>query len=387
MYDFDKITERKGSGCVKVDLAEQLGLPEDTIPLWVADMDFETAPKIKEAVIRAAEHGIYGYPMQKDSYFEAVQSWFSRRFGWNVQKEWMLQTPGVVFALAAAVRAFTKDGDGVLIQRPVYYPFGKVIEENGRVVINSPLVYEDGRYRIDFADFEEKIVKHQAKLFLLCNPHNPVGRVWTREELTEMGKICERHQVFVVSDEIHCDFIRQGFCHRNFAALGPEYAANVMVCTAPSKTFNLAGLQISNIFIPNEDKRRIFAEELNRISYREAGIFGSVACEAAYRYGEDWLKELLEYLEGNLAYIRNFIAEKLPKMKLVEPEGTYLVWLDVSAYGYTKEELSRQLREEARLWLDEGTMFGPEGEAFVRVNIASPRKVIAEAMERFLRLS
>lgn len=386
MYDFDKLTERKGSGCVKVDLAEELGLPEDTIPLWVADMDFETAPEVKEAVVRAAEHGIYGYPMRTDSYFAAVQSWFSRRFGWEVQEEWMLQTPGVVFALAAAVRAFTKAGDGVLIQRPVYYPFSRVIEENGRVVVNSPLKYEEGRYRIDFEEFEEKIVKHQAKLFFLCNPHNPVGRVWTREELLEMGNICKRHQVFVVSDEIHCDFIRKGFRHQNFAALGPEYAANVMVCTAPSKTFNLAGLQISNIFIPDEKKRETFAKELKRVSYQEAGVFGNVACEAAYRYGEGWLKELLEYLEGNLGYVRSFLEQRLPKIRLVEPEGTYLLWLDISAYGYSKEELSRRLREEARLWLDEGAMFGPEGEAFVRVNIASPRKIIREAMERFLRL-
>lgn len=387
MYDFDKITERKGTGCVKVDLVKKLGLPEDTIPLWVADMDFETAPEVKKAVMKAAGHGIYGYPMQKDSYFEAVRDWFSRRIGWEVQKDWMFQTPGVVFALAAAVRAYTKEGDGVLIQRPVYYPFGKVIEENGRVVVNSPLKYEKGRYRMDFADLEEKLARDRVKLLLLCNPHNPVGRVWTREELTALGDICMRHQVFVVSDEIHCDFIRKGFRHQNFAALGPEYAKNVMVCTAPSKTFNLAGLQISNIFIPNEEKRRKFAEEMTRVSYREAGLFGNAACEAAYRYGEPWLTELLEYLEGNLAYVRNFIKEKLPKMKLVEPEGTYLLWLDVSAYGYSKEELSRQLKEEARLWLDEGAMFGPEGEAFLRVNIASPRSVIAEAMERFLRLS
>lgn len=386
MYDFDRITERKGSGCVKVDLAEKLGLPKDTIPLWVADMDFETAPEVKEAVLRAAAHGIYGYPMQQDSYFAAVQGWFLRRFGWEVQKSWLKQTPGVVFALAAAVRAFSKDGDGVLIQRPVYYPFSKVIEENGRVVVNNPLKYEEGRYTIDFEDFEEKIVKNRVKLFLFCNPHNPVGRVWTREELTRLGQICNRHQVFVVSDEIHCDFIRKGFCHQNYAALGPEYAENVMVCTAPSKTFNLAGLQISNIFIPNEEKRKLFSEELNRVSYREAGIFGSVACEAAYRYGEGWLTELLEYLEGNLGCVRDFIEEKLPKIRLVEPEGTYLLWLDVSAYGYSKEELSRRLREDARLWLDEGAMFGPEGEPFVRVNIASPRRVITEAMERFLRL-
>ncbi len=386
MFDFDKVIDRRGTGSIKVDLIQKNQLPEDTIPLWVADMDFETAPEIREALTRLSEYGIYGYSMPQDSYFTAVHDWFFRRFGWEVREEWMLQTPGVVFALATAVRAFTEENDRVLIQRPVYYPFTKVVEQNNRVVVNSPLVYENGSYHIDFEDFENKIVSENVKLFILCNPHNPVGRVWAKEELQRMGEICIKHDVFVVADEIHCDFIRKDYQHTNFATLGEDFEQNCMICTAPSKTFNLAGLQISNIFIPNEEKRELMQKELDRVGFHGAGLFGMAACEAAYTYGEKWLEELLLYLEGNLEYIRDYVKEKLPKVKIIEPEGTYLLWLDVSAYGYTQEELKERLRSQVRVWLDEGDMFGVEGNGFVRVNIASPRAVIAGAMERFLQL-
>jgi len=386
MYNFDTIVDRRNTGSIKVDRIKKEHLPEDTIPMWVADMDFESAPEIREALQKAVEHGIYGYTTLKDSYFTAVHDWFLRRFGWEVQEEWMMQTPGVVFALAAAVRAFTKKGDAVLIQRPVYCPFSRVIEQNNRVIVNNPLVYENGSYRVDYADFEEKIVAEQVKMFILCNPHNPVGRVWTMEELRRMGDICKKHSVFVVADEIHCDFVHKGYHHTNFATLGTEFEQNCMVCTSPSKTFNLAGLQTSNIFIPNEEKRKQMQQELDQVSYHGAGLFGITACEAAYSKGEAWLEELLNYLEGNLNYIKDFLKEKLPEIKLVEPQGTYLLWMDVSAYGYTTEQLKERLRTEARLWLDEGEMFGPEGECFVRVNMASPREVIAEAMERLLLL-
>lgn len=386
MYDFDKVIDRRNTGCVKVDLIPRMERPRDTISLWVADMDFETAPEIKQALREVVEHGIYGYTDPKDTYFPAVHSWFSRRFGWEIKQEWMLQTPGVVFALAAAVRAYTKEGDSILIQRPVYYPFSMVIEQNNRKLVNSPLVYEAGTYSIDFEDFEQKIVAEKVKMFILCNPHNPVGRVWSEAELRRMGEICRKHQVFVVSDEIHCDFIHKGYHHRNFATLGEAFEQNCMICTAPSKTFNLAGLQISNIFVPNEERRKQLQAEMTRVSYHEAGLFGLTACEAAYTHGEQWLEELLVYLQGNLDYVKEFVAEKLPKMKVIETQGTYLVWLDVSAYGYSQEELKERLKTEARLWLDEGDMFGPEGNGFVRVNVASPRNVIAEAMERFLLL-
>lgn len=385
MYDFDKITDRKNTGSIKVDLIGKEQLPQDTIPLWVADMDFETAPEVRTALIRAAEHGIYGYTTATEEFFPGVENWFASRFGWQIQRDWMLQTPGVVFALAAAVRAFTKPGDHILIQRPVYYPFTRVIEQNGRIVVNSPLLYEEGRYRVDYEDFEAKITDSNVKMFILCNPHNPVGRVWSQEELRRMGDICNRHKVFVVSDEIHCDFIRPGFCHTNYATLGREYEQNCMLCTSPSKTFNLAGLQVSNIFIPNEEKRARMKREQDATAYHEAGLFGLTACQAAYAHGEPWLRELLDYLEGNLTYIKAFTKEHLPKLQLVEPEGTYLLWFDAGAYGYSPEQLRQRLRTEARLWLDEGDMFGPEGAGFIRLNMASPRGVIAQAMER-LRL-
>lgn len=384
MYNFDKLVDRRNTGSLKVDLISREGLPEDTLPLWVADMDFETVPEVKEALKAAADHGIYGYTIQKDTYFEAVHNWFLRRFGWEIKQEWAIQTPGVVFALAAAVRAYTREGESVLIQRPVYHPFSKVVEANGRIVINNPLVYKEGSYQIDFGDFEEKIIRNHVKLFLLCSPHNPVGRVWKEEELRRMGEICFKHGVFVVADEIHCDFIRKGFCHYNFASLGEDFADNCMICTAPSKTFNLAGLQISNVFIPNENRRKLMQEELERVSCQEPGLFGLAACEAAYRYGESWLEELLTYLEGNLEYIQSFLKEKLPKIRLVNPEGTYLLWMDVSSYGYTSEQIADRLRNHARLWVNDGGWFGPEGGGFLRVNMASPRSVIVAAMERLL---
>lgn len=386
MYDFDKAVDRHNTGSVKVDLIKQNHLPEDTIPLWVADMDFETVPEVIEAVKKVAEHGIYGYTFATDSYYEAVQDWFLRRFGWKVEKEWMLTTSGVVYALSAAVRAFTQPGDGVMIQRPVYYPFSRVIEQNDRVLVNSPLVYESGTYRIDFADFEKKIEEHQVTLFLLCNPHNPVGRVWTREELVRIGEICRKHDVFVVSDEIHCDFVMDGREHINFASISKSFAQNCMVCTAPSKTFNLAGMQLSNLFIPNEEMRQRMKAELLRISYPGPNPFGLAACEAAYRHGAAWLDELLIYLQGNRDFVEQFVTDHMPKAKVIPLQGTYLLWLDVSAYGYTEEMLEERLREKARLWLDPGNMFGPEGKGFVRINLASPRKVIAQAMERFLLL-
>lgn len=386
MYDFDRITDRKNTGSIKIDLISKERRPQDTIPLWVADMDFETAPEIRAALIRAAEHGIYGYTTAAEEYFSAVENWFASRVGWQVQREWMLQTPGVVFALAAAVRAFTKPGDHILIQRPVYHPFTRVIEQNGRVVVNNPLLLEEGRYHIDYEDFEAKITGSNVKMFILCNPHNPVGRVWSPEELRRMGDICNRHKVFVVSDEIHCDFIRPDFCHTNYATLGREYEQNSMICTSPSKTFNLAGLQVSNIFIPNEEMRAKMQREQDATAYHEAGLFGLAACQAAYTHGGPWLEELLAYLEGNLAYIKAFVKERLPQIHLIEPEGTYLLWFDVRGYGYSPDQIRERLRTEARLWLNEGDMFGPEGAGFIRLNMASPRGVIEQAMERLLLL-
>jgi len=289
----------------------------------------------------------------------------------------------VVYAIATAIRALTEKGDAVLIQQPVYHPFASTVLVNGRKLVNNPLVYEKGEYHIDFDDFEEKIIKNDVKLFLLCSPHNPVGRVWTREELVRMGDICLKHNVIVISDEIHADFVYKGYLHFIFASLKPEFLNNTIICTAPSKTFNLAGLQVSNIFIANDEIRKKFREELMRSGYSQPNTMGLVACQAAYEHGAQWLDELIEYLEGNISYIRKFLAERLPQIKLVEPQGTYLLWLDFNQLNLSEEELNDLIVNKAKLWLNEGTTFGSEGKGFQRLNIACPRATLEKA---FLQL-
>ncbi len=377
---FDEIIDRRGTWSIKHDFAAERGKPGDLLPLWVADMDFKTAPAITEALIRAVSHGIYGYSESKQEYFEAVASWYRDRFGWEVKREWLVKTPGVVYAIACAVRAFTREGEAVLIQKPVYYPFSETILANRRQLVNNPLVYQNGAYHIDFADMEEKIIRNQVKLFILCSPHNPVGRVWTREELIRMGDICRKHNVIVISDEIHSDFTYSGYRHSIFADLKEEYLNNSIICTAPSKTFNLAGLQVSNIFIANRDLRRRFRDEILASGYSQLNTMGLVACRAAYEQGGSWLEELKAYLEGNLAFVREFLKERLPQVKLVEPQGTYLVWLDCKALGLIGQELEKLITMEAKLWLDAGTMFGEEGDGFQRMNIACPRELLQRAL-------
>jgi cystathionine beta-lyase len=385
-YDFDKVIDRRNTNCLKYDFTETFHKPEDILPLWVADMDFESPKEVREALIRAAEHGIYGYTGAKDDYYEAVADWFSEGFGWRPEKRWMVKAPGVVFAVSTAVRGLTEPGDAVLIQTPVYYPFAASIADNGRKVIRNSLCFNDGRYTIDFEDFEEKIRENHVKLFILCSPHNPVGRVWSREELTRMGDICEQYGVIIASDEIHCDFTYAGHTHTVYASLGEKYANHSIICTAPSKTFNLAGLQASNIFIPNQEIRRRYIQAANRTGYKDLNMMGTFAAQAAYRYGRPWLNELKEYLAKNLELVRTFVREELPGVHLVEPEGTYLVWLDCRELGYSDKELNDKLVSEAKLWLDGGSMFGEEGENFQRVNIACPKSVLQEALHRFKKV-
>lgn len=382
-YNFDEIIDRKNSNSIKYDFAAERGKPEDILPLWVADMDFRTPSPVIEALVKAAQHGIFGYSDTKEEYFWSVYNWYNTRFNWSVKREWLVKTPGVVYAIATAIRALTDEGDAVMIQQPVYYPFSDLILANQRKLINNPLIYKNGKYYMDFEDFEEKIIKHKVKIFILCSPHNPVGRVWTNEELTRVGDLCIKHNVMVISDEIHGDFTYKGIKHFVFADLKPEYLNNSIICTAPSKTFNLAGLQVSNIFIPNRDIRRKFKEEMKRTGYSQLNTLGLVACQAAYEHGAPWLEELKEYLEGNLEFIRNFLAERLPQIKIVEPEGTYLVWLDCRALNLSEEELEDLIVNKAKLWLDGGTMFGREGEGFQRINIACPRVILEKA---FLQL-
>lgn len=382
VYDFDKVIERKNTSCVKYDAASKMGMPEDILPLWVADMDFQAPQGVIDRLKDAIEHGIFGYSEEPEGYFKALHSWYSRRFGWEINREWLIRTPGVVFAVSAAVRAFTDIGDSVLIQQPVYYPFKRAIENNGRKAVNCGLVLKDGRYEIDFEAFEKCAAREEVKLFVLCSPHNPIGRVWEEWELRKLGEICLKHQVKIVSDEIHSDFVYPGHRHHVLASLSDEFAAITMTCTAPSKTFNLAGLQTSNIFISNEEMRSAYQHVLEVQDCGELNRMGLLACQAAYETGEEWLEQLLVYLKGNLDYIRSFLAEKLPQIKVIEPEGTYLLWMDFRELNLNETELEELIVKKARLWLDGGTMFGEGGAGFQRVNIACPRSIIAEAMER-----
>lgn len=381
-YDFDTVIDRRGTNSLKYDFAKERGRREDVLPLWVADMDFCTAPEILERLERAVHHGIFGYSEGKEAYFIAVKKWYQNHFGWDVKPGWLVKTPGVVFAIAAAIRAFTKEGEAVLLQQPVYYPFSEAITDNHRVLVNSPLKLVDGRYVIDFEDFEKKIAENRVRLFLLCSPHNPVGRVWEKWELEKLGEICLRYDVIVVSDEIHSDFTYDGHRHFVFAGLSPEFAERTVTCTAPSKTFNLAGLQISNIFISNPKLRKQFQAAIAASGYSQVNSMGLVACQAAYEEGEPWLKQLKAYLADNLAFVREYLQAYLPEIGLVEPEGTYLLWLDFRSLGLTESQREDLIVNRARLWLDSGAMFGPDGEGFERINIACPRTVLRQALQQ-----
>ena len=383
--DFDTVPNRRGTNCFKYDFAREMGMSEDVLPLWVADMDFPTAPAVLERLHALAEHGIFGYTGVKDAYFSAVHNWYAQRFGWETQRSWLVTTPGVVFAIAIAIRAFTQKGDAILIQQPVYYPFADKVTENDRQLVVNPLILKNGRYEMDFADMERKIADNHVKMLLLCSPHNPVGRVWTKEELLRVGEICQKHGVLVVSDEIHADFTYAGHTHRVFASVKSEFADFTITCTAPSKTFNLAGLQNSNIFIPNRQLRHAYKKELSACGCGGTNCMGMAACQAAYEAGADWLEQLKQYLAGNLAYIRQFLREKLPDIALIEPEGTYLVWLDLRKLGLTEQQQRQLIVQDAKLWLDTGTLFGQGGEGFERINIACPRATIEQAMQRLER--
>ena len=380
--DFDTVIERRNTRSLKYDFAVERGMSEDILPMWVADMDFKTSSYIEDALAERVREGVFGYSEVKTPYFEIVRDWMVKRHGWQPQEEWLVKTPGVVTALAMAVKAYTEPGDAVLIQLPVYYPFAEVIEDNGRRVVSNTLYRgEDNRYHMDFEDFEEKIVQHKVKLFLLCNPHNPVGRVWTAEELTRLGDLCVKHGVIVVSDEIHEDFVFQGK-HQVFAGLKKEYEERCIVCTSPSKTFNLATMVLSNIFIPNRDLRKRFRKQLDAAGISQLGVMGLIACETAYSRGEEWYLAMHAYVRGNIVYVKNYVEQNLPGVTMAEHEGTYLVWLDFSGTGLSETKLEDMIVNRAKLWLDGGTMFGESGKGFQRINVACPRSILEEAMGR-----
>lgn len=385
-FDFDEVIDRRNTDCLKYDFAVQRGRPEGVLPLWVADMDFRTSRKILDAIAERVDHGIFGYTESGESYFEAVAGWMRGRHAWEVRREWLVKTPGVVFALAMAVKAYSREGDAVLIQQPVYYPFTEVIEDNGRKVVNSSLIQgKDGRYRIDFEDLETKIIKNRVSLFLLCSPHNPVGRVWSREELERLGEICLKHNVVVVSDEIHEDFVFGDRRHYVFADVRTEFEDISVICTSPAKTFNLAGLQISNIFIPNKELRTKFEKQIAAAGYSQLNTIGLTACEAAYRHGADWYEAMLRYVADNIGYMKEYLTTRLPMLKMTVPEGTYLVWVDFRALGLPPEQLEELIVKKADLWLDSGAIFGETGQGFERFNVACPRKILKKALEQLER--
>ena len=381
-YNFNEIIDRKGTDSLKYDFAVERGLPKDVLPLWVADMDFPVEDHIKEALIKASEHAIFGYSDTKDDYFEVLSSWYERRFFWKVKKEWLVKTPGVVFAIAMAIQALTRENEAIIIQEPVYYPFSSTIRANNRKLVINNLVLKKDKYHIDFVDFEKKIIENNVKLFILCSPHNPVGRVWTGEELQKLANICLKHKVYIFSDEIHSDLVYEKDIHTIFANLGKDVEDSCIVATAPSKTFNIAGLQVSNIWIANKKMRDAFKEAIDRAGYSQLNNMGLIATKVAYKYGEEWLEELKIYLKSNIDFVRKFLKDKLPNIKLIEPEGTYLLWVDCRELGLSEKERQGLIQNKAKLWLDTGTMFGKAGAGFERINIACPRKTLEEAMNR-----
>ena len=379
-YDFDAEISRRGSRSYKWDSAAR----EDVLPMWVADMDFRTAEPIIEALRRRVEHGIFGYTRVPDAYYEALIRWFEHRHGWTIRRDWVIYTSGVVPAVSAIIKALTVPGDRVLVQTPVYNCFFSSIRNNGCETAVSPLVYADGTYTIDFDDFEKKAADPRVKLFLLCNPHNPGGRVWTREELTRMGEICIRNGVYIVADEIHCELVFPGNIHIPFASLSPEFSSHSVTCNSPSKAFNIAGLQIANIVCANADRHARIDRAINDNEVCDVNPFGVIATQAAYNEGKEWLDQLIEYLHANYLYMRDFCREHLPEFPVTILEGTYLVWMDCRKLGISSEELERRLVTEARLWLNAGTMYGAEGEGFMRWNIACPRNTLTEGLKRFV---
>lgn len=381
-YDFDTPIDRTHTWSIKHDFKKENGKADDILPLWVADMDFRSPDSVVEALKKAVDHGIFGYSRADESYFDAVAAWYQKRHHLTLQPEWMTCTPGIVFALSIAVRAFSQEGDAVLIQPPVYHPFSRAILRNKRTLVENPLVLKDGHYEMDLEDLEQKVLDEHVKLMILCNPHNPVGRVWTREELTALADICLRHHVYVISDEIHGDFVWRGHEQTPYASISEEACLHSMMCTAPSKTFNLAGMATSNLFIPDPEMRRKFRSELLDVGQENMNRLGLFACRAAYEGGGEWLDQLIGYLAGNLALVRDFCKNRVPQIQLVEPEGTYLAWLDCRELGMTDDELMAFFSDEAKVWLDPGTHSGEQGSGFMRFNLGNSRSVIAQALDQ-----
>ena len=379
MFDFDEVVERRGTGCVKWDECPNDGV----IPLWVADMDFRVAPAIQKALQQRVEHGVFGYNIVPESYYEAVISWFRRRHQWEIQREWILYTTAVVPAMSCVIKALTMPGEKVLILSPAYNCFFSSIKNNGCEVLESSLKRVDDTFEVDFIDFEAKCADEKTTVFLLCNPHNPCGRVWSRKELQLMYDICKKHGVKVVSDEIHCELIMPGYKFVPFGTVTDD----CVVMNSPSKNFNTAGLQIANIICSHPSWRRRIDRAININEVCDVNPFGIVALQAAYNESEGWIDGLCEYLWGNYQVLCDFIGKNIPQWKVCRLEGTYLPWVDISAMGMTSQELSDRLLTEGKVWINPGTMYGPvTGEGYVRFNIATQRSRLVEALERIAKV-
>ncbi len=386
-YNFDEIIDRRGTGSVKWDFGEllvQMGFTDhydnDTLPLFTADMDIAVPPCIVEAMKKVTDRRIYGYTMPMDSYYDSIINWFMKRHNWEIKKDEIIHCPGTVYALGVAVRAFTEVGEGVIIQRPVYTPFTSTIESNNRKVANNQMILnDDGTYSVDIKGFEEEAKKPENKLFILCNPHNPTGRIFSNEELKEMSRICKENNVVIIADEIHGDLIR---CDSKFVPIAKiaKSTEHIVTCTAINKTFNVAGLHATNIIISGKELREKFKKELGMLLPTP---FTTAAVEAAYNEGEEWLEEIKKYFDETIEWVLQFSKENLPKMKCVKPEGTYILWMDFRGYGLSRDEIRKKIYVDANVALEEGTMFDPDkGEGFERMCLSSPRAMVQEAFKR-----
>ena len=383
-YDFDTYIDRIGTDCEKYEDMKSVFGTDQVIPLWIADMDFATADFIVEAMERRMKHPIFGYTFRPQCYFDAIRGWVSRHSGWDIDTSWIAFSPGVVAGVTFGMLSCTKEGDGVVIQPPVYHPFGNTIRYNHRTVLNNPLIQDPatGEYRIDFDDLDQKLA--QAKAFILCNPHNPTGRVFTREELLKIGELCKKHDVTIISDEIHCDFIFQPHEHIHIASLTEDLANRTITLIAPSKSFNVAGFSTATAIIPNPERHAAYQAEVDKIHIENGNIFGSVALKTAYEQGDEWMRQLIEYLQGNVDFVYDFMTANIPSVHCYKPEATFLMWLDFRKWGMTQEELNRFLVQEAGLGLGDGSVYGIEGTGFQRLNIGTPRSVLQRAMNQLL---
>lgn len=382
-FDFDTLIERRGTDCVKWDTAKE----EDVLPMWVADMDFKAAPCIADALRKRIEHGVFGYTIVPEKYYDAITGWFERRHNWHIDRSWILYTTGVVPAISATIKALTKPGDKVIIQTPVYNCFFSSIRNDECIIAENPLIYENNSYHIDFEGFEKLAADERTKVFLLCNPHNPAGRVWTADELTKLNDICMKHGVKVISDEIHCELIMKGHTYIPFASLSDESLHNSITLNSPTKAFNIAGLQIANVVACDEDVRHKIDRAININEICDVNPFGVLALQAAYNEGAEWLDSLNEYLYDNYMELRRFFSERMPNIGVTHLEGTYLVWADIRSTGMTSDALTEKLLKEGHVMVNSGTMYGKTaGEGFLRINIACPRSRMIEGLERMARV-